>query len=210
MSLTKMNVMRAVASDAAPAKRMPPIGTNKRPVARRRVMRSMAGCCPDLKLKNLAAPLMRTSRSQRVAIFMILSGFGFEVAMGTSGYNGSRLLATSIRVAQRCGLQTVDESHHPVALVRIWQAAAHCTEVVGHVRWVRRTRNNCSHPFISEQVFEKKLGPAASEVVCPIRNRPAAHGAEEAATTERLGGQHARLDLGRQRQDALLRFPSAE
>jgi hypothetical protein len=35
---------------------------------------------PDLKLKNLAAPLMRTSRSQRVAIFMILSGFGFEVA----------------------------------------------------------------------------------------------------------------------------------
>jgi hypothetical protein len=37
---------------------------------------------------------MRTSRSQRVAIFMILSGFGFEVAMGTSGCNGSHLLAT--------------------------------------------------------------------------------------------------------------------
>src|SRR5215831_4905372 len=153
---------------------------------------------------------MGTSRSQRVAIFMILSGFGFEVAMGTSGYNGSRLLATSIRVAQRCGLQTVDEGHHPAALVRIWQAAAHCTEVVGHVRWVRGTRNNCSHPVISEQVFEEKLRPAAGEVLSPVRNRLAAHGAEEATTTERLGGQHAGLDLGRQRQNALLRFPVAD
>src|SRR6478672_9396183 len=178
MSLTKMNVMRAVASDAAPAKRMPPIGTNKRPVARRRVMRSMAGCCPDLKLKNLAAPLMRTSRSQRVAIFMILSGFGFEVAMGTCGYNGSCLLAASIRVAQRCGLQAVDEGHHPVALVRIWQAAAHCTEIVGHMYWVRGAGNNCRHPFVAEQVFEKKLAPGGCvEVLGPVRqalafNRP--------------------------------------
>ena len=141
---------------------------------------------------------------------MILSGFGFEVAMGTSGYNGSRLLAASIRVAQRCGLQAVDEGHHPVALVRIWQAAAHCTEIVGHMYWVRGAGNNCRHPFISEQVFEKKLRPAAGEVLSPIRNCPAAHRAEEATTTERLGGQHAGLDLGRQWQNALLRFPVAD
>ena len=92
---------------------------------------------------------------------MILSGFGFEVAMGTSGYNGSRLPATSIRVAQRFGLQAVDEGHHPVALVRIWQAAAHCTEIIGRMYWVRGAGNNCRHPFITEQVFEKKLRPAA-------------------------------------------------
>src|SRR2546429_5056218 len=79
--------------------------------------------------------------------------------------------------AETVWLQIVDEGHHPVALVRIWQAAAHCTEIVGHVRWVRGTGNNCRHPFISEQVFEKKLRPAAGEVLSPIRNRPAAHGA---------------------------------
>src|SRR6266487_5490751 len=76
--------------------------------------------------------------------------------------------------------------------------------------WVRGAGNNCRHPFISEQVFENKLRPAASEVLSPVRNRNAAHGAEEATTTERLGGQHAGLDLGRQWQDALLRFPVAE
>src|SRR5262245_16765008 len=108
------------------------------------------------------------------------------------------------------GLQTVDEGHHPVALVRIRQAAAHCAKIVSHMRWVRGAGNNCRHPFISEQVFEKKLRPAAGEVLSPVRNRLAAHGAEEATTTERLGGQHAGLDLGRQRQDALLRFPVAD
>ena len=108
------------------------------------------------------------------------------------------------------GLQIIEEGYHSVALVRIWQAAAHGTEIVGHMRWVRGAGNNRRHPFVSEQVFEKKLRPAASEVLSPVRNRPAAHGAEEATTTERLGGQHAGLDLGRQWQNALVRFPVAE
>src|SRR5262249_60334682 len=75
---------------------------------------------------------------------------------------------------------------------------------------VRGAGNNCRHPFISQQVFEKKLRPAAGEVLSPVRNRPTAHGAEEATTSERLGGQHAGLDLGRERQNALLRFPVAD
>ena len=53
--------------------------------------------------------------------------------------------------AETVWLQIVDEGHHPVALVRIWQAAAHCTEIIGHMCWVRGAGNNCRHPFISEQ-----------------------------------------------------------
>src|SRR5215472_10762116 len=190
MSLTKMNVMRAVASDAAPAKRMPPIGTSKRPVARRRLMRSMVGCW-QVSRSEVGKPL-RTKET--LAIFMILAWFRIWLWLGP----------------ERCALQIVDEGHHPVALVRIWQAAAHCTEIVGHMGWVRGAGNNCRHPFICEQVFEKKLRPAAGEVLSPIRNCPTAHGAEEATTSERLGGQHAGLDLGRERQNALLRFPVAD
>src|SRR5258708_22355095 len=78
---------------------------------------------------------------------------------------------------ERCGLQIVDEGHHPIALVRIWQAAAHCTEIVGHMYWVRGAGNNCRHPFVAEQVFEKKLARGCVEVLGPVRqalafNRP--------------------------------------
>src|SRR5215472_6535065 len=200
MSLTRMNVIRAVASGAAPAKRMPPIGTSKRPVARRRLMRSMVGCWLVSRSevgKTLAAPFDAALRNQRD-----ISNF-YEVRV----VSDLKLLWLG---PERWGLQIGDEGHHPVALIRIWQAAAHCTEIVGHMCWVRGAGNNCRHPFIPEQVFEKKLRPAAGEVLSPVRNRLAAHGAEEATTTERLGGQHAGLDLGRQRQDALLRFPVAD
>src|SRR5438445_7348274 len=36
------------------------------------------GMLPRSEVEKPGGPLMRTSRSQRVAIFMILSGFGFE------------------------------------------------------------------------------------------------------------------------------------
>jgi hypothetical protein len=64
---------------------------------------------------------------------MILSGFGFEVAMGTSGYNGSRLLATSIRVAHGLDYRLSTKATIRLRWSRIWQAAAHCTEIVGHM-----------------------------------------------------------------------------
>src|SRR5215813_5371603 len=109
MSLTRMNVMRAVASGAAPAKRMPPIGASKRPVARRRVMRNM--------MRRCECPADTHFRSK---IRFFRDVFAFEVA----GYPAPG------------GLQTVDEGHHPVALVRIRQTAAHCTKIVGHMRWI--------------------------------------------------------------------------
>jgi hypothetical protein len=55
-----------------------------------------------------------------------MRSFAFEVAIGYSGSQWRR----------NGGLQTVDEGHHPVALVRIRQAAAHCTKIVGHMRWI--------------------------------------------------------------------------
>src|SRR5262249_4047887 len=123
MSLTRMNVMRAVASGAAPAKRMPPIGTSKRPVARRRLMNSMVGCwlVSRAKVGKLSRPPLmqhfRALRNQRDS-----SNF-YDFRM----VSDLKLLWLG---PERRQLQIGDEGHHPVALIRIWQAATHCTEIV--------------------------------------------------------------------------------
>ena len=59
------------------------------------------------------------------------------------------------------------------------------------------------HPRVAKQVFQEELRPALGESARPVGNRLAAHGAEQPGAAERQRGQHAGLDLGGERQDAL-------
>jgi len=130
--------------------------------------------------------------------------------LGVSDFYSSLALSIKDSATRNVRLQAVDEGYHPLALDRIGQGAAHGAEIVGHVRRVGGAGNDRCDPFVGEQVLEEELGPAAGEVLRPIGNRLAAYYAEQAAVTKGQRRQHAGLDLGRQRQDALFRFAVVE
>jgi hypothetical protein len=83
-------------------------------------------------------------------------------------------------------------------------AAAPGAEIVCHVGRVGRGDDR-GHALVAEQEFEKELRPALSaELLGPVRQVLAAHGAEEPAAAEGQRGQHRSPGLGRERQQALL------
>src|SRR6516225_3022842 len=60
--------------------------------------------------------------------------------------------------------------------------------------------------LVGDEILEKELRPAAGEILRPVGKGFVVHRAEEAAAAERQRGEHAGLDLGRKRKDALLRL----
>jgi hypothetical protein len=68
-------------------------------------------------------------------------GGGFEGGGGRSPTNLDLCL---------CALERLNKGHHPPALVRIGQAAAHGGEIVCHVRRIGGAGNNGRDPLVGE------------------------------------------------------------
>ena len=83
--------------------------------------------------------------------------------------------------------------HHSPPFVGIGQRTAHGSEVIRHMRGVGSTGDNRGHPWVTQQIFEKKLRPASGERGSPIRKCLTAHGAEQAAAAKRQRREHPGL-----------------
>ena len=75
-------------------------------------------------------------------------------------------------------LQCINVFHHSPPLVGIGQWTAHGAEIISHMRGVGSAGDNRGHPWVTQQIFEKKLRPACGELGSPIGERLGAHSPE--------------------------------